>query len=100
MNLTDLKRKPVPELIEIAESRQIEGIARARKQDLFFSILNSTLSDVQGRHSVHGLYGIHVQGGFWTTIPRIKVRGRLWRLDSGIPAGMTVSENRSCNMTK
>jgi transcription termination factor Rho len=39
MNLTDLKRKPVAELIEIAESRHIEGVARTRKQDLIFSIL-------------------------------------------------------------
>ncbi|HLF97743.1 MAG TPA: transcription termination factor Rho [Methylococcaceae bacterium] len=39
MNLTDLKRKPVPELIEIAESLAIEGVARAKKQDLIFSIL-------------------------------------------------------------
>lgn len=39
MNLTDLKRKPVAELIEIAESLDIEGVARSRKQDLIFSIL-------------------------------------------------------------
>ena len=28
MNLTDLKRQPVAELIEIAESLEIEGVAR------------------------------------------------------------------------
>lgn len=39
MNLTDLKRKPVTELLEIAESLDIEGVARTRKQDLIFSIL-------------------------------------------------------------
>lgn len=39
MNLTDLKRKAVAELIEIAESLGIEGVARTRKQDLIFSIL-------------------------------------------------------------
>jgi len=39
MNLTDLKRKPIPDLIEIAESMDIEGIARTRKQDLIFSML-------------------------------------------------------------
>ncbi|BBL72690.1 transcription termination factor Rho [Methylogaea oryzae] len=39
MNLTDLKRKPVPELIQIAESLEIEGVARAKKQDLLFAIL-------------------------------------------------------------
>jgi len=39
MNLTDLKRKPVSELVEISESLKIEGVARSRKQDLIFSIL-------------------------------------------------------------
>jgi transcription termination factor Rho len=39
MNLTDLKRKPVAELIELAESMDIEGVARTRKQDLIFSML-------------------------------------------------------------
>jgi len=39
MNLTDLKRKPVPELIDIAESLKIDGVARAKKQDLIFGIL-------------------------------------------------------------
>ncbi|MEY4194799.1 MAG: hypothetical protein RLZZ226_1167 [Pseudomonadota bacterium] len=39
MNLTDLKRKPVTELLEIAESLDVEGVARTRKQDLIFSIL-------------------------------------------------------------
>ncbi|HAZ41020.1 MAG TPA: transcription termination factor Rho, partial [Methylococcaceae bacterium] len=39
MNLTDLKRKPVAELIAISEQLEIEGVARTRKQDLIFSIL-------------------------------------------------------------
>ncbi|MGY6214783.1 transcription termination factor Rho [Methylolobus aquaticus] len=39
MNLTDLKRKPVSELIQLAESMDIEGVARTRKQDLIFSML-------------------------------------------------------------
>ena len=39
MNLTDLKRKPVAELINIAESLDIEGFARSKKQDLIFAIL-------------------------------------------------------------
>lgn len=39
MNLTDLKRKPVAELIVLAESMDIEGVARTRKQDLIFSML-------------------------------------------------------------
>jgi transcription termination factor Rho len=39
MNLTDLKRKPVAELIEISENLEIEGVSRTRKQDLIFAIL-------------------------------------------------------------
>jgi transcription termination factor Rho len=41
MNLTELKRKPVSELLEIAQSVGIEGLARARKQDIIFSILKA-----------------------------------------------------------
>ncbi len=41
MNLTELKRKPVSELLEIAQSVGIEGMARARKQDIIFAILKA-----------------------------------------------------------
>jgi len=40
MNLTELKQKPATELITIAKGMGIEG-ARARKQDVIFSILKS-----------------------------------------------------------
>jgi transcription termination factor Rho len=39
MNLNELKQQPVPEIIKIAETLGIEGVARTRKQDLVFSIL-------------------------------------------------------------
>ncbi len=39
MNLTDLKRKPIGELVDIAKSVGLENIARNRKQDIIFSIL-------------------------------------------------------------
>ena len=39
MNLTELKRKSAPQLLEIAESLGIEGVSRTRKQDLIFAIL-------------------------------------------------------------
>ncbi len=39
MNLTELKLKQISEIISIAESLGIENIARARKQELIFSIL-------------------------------------------------------------
>ncbi|UCE89926.1 MAG: transcription termination factor Rho, partial [Pseudomonadota bacterium] len=41
MNLTELKQTPVPELIKLAESIGVEGMSRARKQDIIFSILKA-----------------------------------------------------------
>ena len=41
MNLTELKRKPVAEIIDLAESMGIEGMARSRKQDVIFAILKA-----------------------------------------------------------
>src|SRR5690625_2332226 len=41
MNLTELKQKPATELIEIAQSFNIEGMARSRKQDVIFAILKA-----------------------------------------------------------
>ena len=39
MNLTELKKKSMPQLLEIAESMNLENLARSRKQDVIFSIL-------------------------------------------------------------
>ena len=39
MNLTELKRKPIAELIQMAESMGIENMARSRKQDVIFALL-------------------------------------------------------------
>ena len=39
MNLTDLKTKPIDELIKIGEEMGLENIARSRKQDIIFSML-------------------------------------------------------------
>jgi transcription termination factor Rho len=41
MNLTELKKTPVPELVELAQSMEIEGVGRSRKQDLIFAILKA-----------------------------------------------------------
>ena len=41
MNLTDLKQKPAPELLELSQQLGIDGVARSRKQDIIFSILKS-----------------------------------------------------------
>lgn len=39
MNLTDLKTKPIEELIELAKEMGMENLARSRKQDVIFNIL-------------------------------------------------------------
>ncbi|HCH20055.1 MAG TPA: transcription termination factor Rho, partial [Cellvibrionales bacterium] len=39
MNLTDLKAKPISELVKIAETMGLDNVARSRKQDIIFSIL-------------------------------------------------------------
>ncbi len=41
MNLTELKKKPVSELIELAGKMGIDNLARARKQELIFAILKA-----------------------------------------------------------
>jgi transcription termination factor Rho len=41
MNLTELKKKPATELVDIAQQMGIEGMARSRKQDVIFSILKA-----------------------------------------------------------
>jgi len=39
MNLTELKKKPVPELLTIANEMGLDNLARSRKQDVIFTIL-------------------------------------------------------------
>ena len=41
MNLTELKQKPISQLLEIANEMGLEGVARSRKQDVIFSILKA-----------------------------------------------------------
>ncbi|WP_158768283.1 MULTISPECIES: transcription termination factor Rho [unclassified Paraglaciecola] len=41
MNLTELKNKPISELVALAEKMGLENMARARKQDIIFSILKT-----------------------------------------------------------
>jgi transcription termination factor Rho len=41
MNLTDLKQKPVTELVEIASEMGLDNVARSRKQDVIFAILKA-----------------------------------------------------------
>ena len=51
MNLTELKQKPVQELIKIAEEMGADNVGRLRKQDVIFTILKSHSSsgeDISG----------------------------------------------------
>ncbi|HEY6824964.1 MAG TPA: transcription termination factor Rho, partial [Steroidobacteraceae bacterium] len=41
MNLTELKSKPIHELVKMAETMGLESLARSRKQDIIFSILKA-----------------------------------------------------------
>ena len=51
MNLSELKEKPVQELVKIAEGMGAENVSRLRKQDVIFTILKSHSSsgeDISG----------------------------------------------------
>jgi len=41
LSLTELKSRPVSELVELAESMGIENMGRSRKQDIIFSVLKA-----------------------------------------------------------
>jgi len=51
MNLTELKQKSIAELIELAKDMGLENLARARKQDIIFSILKRHST---GGEDIHG----------------------------------------------
>ncbi|MCB1837810.1 MAG: Rho termination factor N-terminal domain-containing protein, partial [Alcanivoracaceae bacterium] len=51
MNLSELKQKPIGELLNIAQEMGLENLARTRKQDVIFSILKKAAkngSDIYG----------------------------------------------------
>ncbi|RUM53680.1 MAG: transcription termination factor Rho [Methylococcus sp.] len=51
MNLTALKRQPVPEIIQAASALGIESVGRAKKQDLIFAILKKR---AKGGEDIYG----------------------------------------------
>ncbi|MFZ8885881.1 MAG: transcription termination factor Rho [Steroidobacteraceae bacterium] len=51
MNLTELKSKPVHELVRMAEAMGLENTARQRKQDVIFSILKA---HARGGEDIYG----------------------------------------------
>ncbi len=52
MNLTELKRKKMSELVHMGTGLGIEGVSGMRRQDLIFSILQHT--DARGENAVYG----------------------------------------------
>ena len=61
MNLTELKKKPIAELVQISEHMNLDSMARNRKQDIIFAILK--------RHAMNGeeIYGdgvLEILNGF------------------------------------
>ena len=51
MNLSELKQKPIAELLDIAQEMSLENVARTRKQDIIFAILKKAAkngSDIMG----------------------------------------------------
>jgi len=51
MNLTELKQKPVPELLDLANTVGVEGLSRSRKQDIIFAILKA---HAKSGEDIHG----------------------------------------------
>ena len=51
MNLTDLKRKPVPDLLDMAREMGLENLARSRKQEVIAAILRK---HAKGGEDIYG----------------------------------------------
>ena len=45
MNLTELKQKTPPEILKIAKEKGVDGMSRARKQDVIFGILKAVAKE-------------------------------------------------------
>ena len=62
MNLSELKKKPIAELQDIANEMGLEGVARTRKQDVIFSILKA---HAKNGESIYGTRGGPIPNGEW-----------------------------------
>ena len=51
MNLTDLKTKPIPELLEIAQGMGMDNLGRSRKQEIIASVLRK---HAKSGEAIHG----------------------------------------------
>ena len=67
MNLTELKQKPITELLEIAEQMGLENMGRSRKQDVIFATLKK---HAKGGEDIHGDGVLEIlQDGVSTCVP-------------------------------
>ena len=41
MNLTELKKRPISDLVKLAETMGLENMGRSRKQDIIFGVLKA-----------------------------------------------------------
>src|SRR5471030_1834801 len=65
MNLTELKKKAVPDLVDLAEKQyELENMARSRKQDIIFSILKAHAKRGEDIHGDGVLEILHDGFGF------------------------------------
>jgi transcription termination factor Rho len=62
MNLTELKSRPINDLVKLADSMGLEALARSRKQDIIFSILKAHARNGEDIYG-HGVLEI-LQDGF------------------------------------
>jgi len=63
MNLSELKTKPISELLQTAEEMGIENVSRTRKQDIIFQLLKRHAKNGEDIYS-DGVLEI-LQDGFW-----------------------------------
>ena len=77
MNLTELKSRPIHELVKLAESMGLENLARSRKQDIIFSILKA---HARNGENIYGDGVLEMQPG----------SGRLLLVDDVLATGGTL----------
>lgn len=75
MNLTELKKKSIAELLLISEQMGLENMARSRKQDIIFAILKTHARNGEAIYG-DGVLEILPDGfGFFTIVGRLLPSG-------------------------
>ena len=103
MNLTELKAKPIHELVKVAETMGLESLARSRKQDIIFSILKAHARNGEDIYG-HGVLEILQDGfGFLRSADSSYLAGpdSRWTTGSALvvsntPESGTTCESESC----